>query len=84
MNDKKLKKEYYNIFKNNMLMLEVISYIIDELMVDFDKTFEYMQSTDNNLQEYLDLLKDEQEILNTILLDYSAIMLGFKKHLGLK
>ncbi len=37
-----------------------------------------MQSTYNDLQEYLELLKDEKELLTTILLEYSAIIYGMK------
>ena len=56
MKENKLKKEYYNIFKSNMLLLETASDNVGKLLEDFDKTFDYMQSTDNDLQEYLKLL----------------------------
>ena len=52
MKESKLKKEYFNIFKSNLLLLETVSDNIERLLEDFDKTFEYMQNTDNDLQEY--------------------------------
>lgn len=73
-----LKKEYYNIFKSNMLLLKTASNNVEKLLEDFDNTFDYMQSTYNDLQEYLELLKDEKELLTTILLEYSAIIYGMK------
>ena len=72
------KKEYYNIFKSNMLLLKTASNNVEKLLEDFDNTFDYMQSTYNDLQEYLELLKDEKELLTTILLEYSAIIYGMK------
>ena len=72
------KKEYYNIFKSNMLLLKTASNNVQKLLEDFDNTFDYMQSTYNDLQEYLELLKDEKELLTTILLEYSAIIYGMK------
>lgn len=80
MKENKLKKEYYNIFQNNMLILETASNNIEEILEDFDKTFEYMQSTDNDLQEYLELLKAEKEMITTILLEHSAIIHGMKNY----
>lgn len=84
MKENKLKKEYYNIFKNNMLILETASNNIGELLEDFDKTFEYMQSTDNDLQEYLELLKEEKEMLTTILLEHSSMLHGMKNYFAKK
>ncbi len=84
MKENKLKKEYYNIFKNNMLILETASNNIGELLEDFDKTFEYMQSTDNDLQEYLELLKEEKEMVTAILLEHTAIIHGMKNYLAEK
>lgn len=80
MNKNKLKKEYFNIFKSNLLLLETVSDNVERLLEDFDKTFEYMQNTDNDLQEYLKLLNDEKVVLNTILLEYSAIIYGKKNY----
>lgn len=80
MNKNKLKKEYFNIFKSNLLLLETVSDNVERLLEDFDKTFEYMQNTDNDLQEYLKLLNDEKVVLNTILSEYSAIIYGKKNY----
>lgn len=80
MNKNKLKKEYFNIFKSNLLLLETVSDNVERLLEDFDKTFEYMQNTDNDLQEYLKLLNYEKVVLNTILLEYSAIIYGKKNY----
>ena len=80
MKENKLKKEYYNIFKSNLLLLETVSDNVERLLEDFDKTFEYMQNTDNDLQEYLKLLNDEKAALTTILLEYSAIVYGKKNY----
>lgn len=80
MKKDKLKKEYFNIFKSNLLLLETVSDNVERLLEDFDKTFEYMQNTDNDLQEYLKLLNDEKAALTTILLEYSAIVYGKKNY----
>ena len=80
MKESKLKKEYFNIFKSNLLLLETVSDNIERLLEDFDKTFEYMQNTDNDLQEYLKLLNDEKAALTTILLEYSSIIYGMKNY----
>lgn len=80
MKKDKLKKEYFNIFKSNLLLLETVSDNVERLLEDFDKTFEYMQNTDNDLQEYLKLLNDEKTALTTILLEYSAIVYGKKNY----
>ena len=63
-----------------MLLLETASDNVGKLLEDFDKTFDYMQSTDNDLQEYLKLLNDEKTALTTILLEYSAIVYGKKNY----
>lgn len=84
MKENELKKEYYDIFKNNMLILETTSNNVGELLEDFDKTFEYMRNTDNDLQEYLELLKEEKEMITTILLQYSAIIHGMKNYFAEK
>ena len=80
MKKDKLKKEYFNIFKSNLLLLETVSDNVERLLEDFDKTFEYMHNTDNDLQEYLKLLNDEKAALTTILLEYSAIVYGKKNY----
>lgn len=80
MKESKLKKEYFNIFKSNLILLETVSDNIERLLEDFDKTFEYMQNTDNDLQEYLKLLNDEKAALTTILLEYSSIIYGMKNY----
>lgn len=80
MKESKLKKEYFNIFKSNLLLLETVSDNIERLLEDFDKTFEYMQNTDNDSQEYLKLLNDEKAALTTILLEYSSIIYGMKNY----
>lgn len=80
MKESKLKKEYFNIFKSNLLLLETVSDNVERLLEDFDKTFEYMQNTDNDLQEYLKLLNDEKAALTTILLEYSSIIYGMKNY----
>lgn len=80
MKESKLKKEYFNIFKSNLLLLGTVSDNIERLLEDFDKTFEYMQNTDNDLQEYLKLLNDEKAALTTILLEYSSIIYGMKNY----
>lgn len=84
MKESKLKKEYYNIFKHNMLLLETASNNVGKLLEDFDKTFKYMQSTDNDLQEYLELIKEEKEMLTTILLEHSSMLHGMKNYFAEK
>lgn len=84
MKENELKEEYYNIFKSNMLLLETASDNVGKLLEDFDKTFKYMQSTNNDLQGYLELQKEEKEMLTTILLEHSSMLYGMKNYFAEK